>query len=102
MAYSKTNRIQDRVQDKATAVQDKVTQWSDAASEAMACSMDKARESVASNPGTAVFTAFGVGLGVGVCMALAFSSRPQSSYDYAGLRDKFTQFMNQHAPWVNG
>lgn len=100
MAYSKTNRIQDKVQDRASAVQEQVGQWSDAASEAMACGVQKAKESVSSNPGTAVFTAFGVGLGVGVCLAVAFTQR-QPSYDY-GLRDKLTQFINQHAPWVNG
>lgn len=90
MGYSSTNRIQDQV-----------GTWSDNATEAMQSGVQHARETVSSYPGTSVLTAFGVGLGVGVCLALAMAPSRSSPYSFDGFREKFTQFVNEHAPWMN-
>jgi hypothetical protein len=88
MSYASTNRIHD-----------KAAGWSDAASEAVEHSMQAARETVASNPTTAVMAAFGAGLGVGICLALAIGGRTPPPMDY-GLREKLSQLFGEHIPWM--
>ena len=53
-----------------------------------------ASNSISSNPSTAVFTAFAAGMGLGLGLALCFGS----SAPPPGMREQFTQFMNEHMP----
>jgi|SwirhirootsSR2_FD_contig_31_11660601_length_405_multi_1_in_0_out_0_1 formate/nitrite transporter FocA (FNT family) len=69
------------------------------ASAAMSEAYDGARQSVSEHPSTAVFSAFAAGLGLGLGLALLFADRSPPPMDQR-LRDKFTQFMNEHMPWM--
>jgi len=91
MGHAGTNRISEK----------NSTAWTEACTEAMHTGLETARETVASNPAAAVFTAFGAGLGVGLGLALVVASRSPPPLDY-GLREKFSQFMSEHAPWLRG
>lgn len=90
MGHSGTNRISDR---------NSTSQWAEAASEAMHSGLETARETITSNPASAIFTAFGAGLGIGLGLALVFATRTPPPMDY-GLREKFSQFLQDHAPWM--
>jgi len=57
--------------------------------------LSNAQQSISSNPSTAVFTAFAAGMGLGLGLALAFGG---SSAPPPGMREQFTQFMNEHMP----
>lgn len=85
MSYASTNRIHDK------------GAWSDSAAEVMESGLETARETITSNPATAVMTAFGVGIGVGICLAVVLG-RPAPALDY-GLREKVAQFFEEHLPW---
>jgi len=61
----------------------------------MGDAMSSAAHTIKSNPGSAVFTAFGAGFGLGLGLALAFSAR---SSPPPGMREQFMQFMNEHMP----
>lgn len=54
-----------------------------------------AQNSISSNPSTAVFTAFAAGMGLGIGLALVFGG---SSAPPPGMREQFTQFLNEHMP----
>jgi hypothetical protein len=66
--------------------------------EQMHQAMDTARSTVSEYPATAVFSAFGMGFGVGIALALLFTDRPSPRYDY-GLREKLTELLDDYAPW---
>jgi len=86
MVSHSSNRIQMHEQaNKATA--------------AMSEAYDTARQTVAENPSTAVFSAFAAGLGLGLGVALLFVDRSPPPVD-TRIREKFTQFMNEHMPWM--
>jgi len=57
--------------------------------------LSNAQQSISSNPSTAVFTAFAAGMGLGLALALAFGG---SSAPPPGMREQFTQFLNEHMP----
>ncbi len=67
--------------------------------EAAMAAWDCTRESITEHPGTAVFTAFAAGLGIGLGLALAFSERRPPRIDES-MRARFSQFMNDYAPWA--
>lgn len=72
-----------------------------AANEMMDQAMTSAKECISDYPASAVFSAFGVGFGLGICLALLFSG-PSSecrSVDM-GLREKFNQFLQENVPWI--
>jgi len=54
-----------------------------------------ATNTIKSNPATAVLTAFGAGLGLGIGLALVFGG---TSAPPPGMREQFTQFLNEHMP----
>ena len=68
------------------------------ASEAIEKGYRQAQEMVSENPATSVMTAFGVGLGVGVCLAMVLVEGRRRPMDY-GFREKLSRFMEEHAPW---
>jgi len=57
--------------------------------------LSNAQSSISANPSTAVFTAFAAGMGLGLGLALAFGG---SSAPPPGMREQFTQFLNEHMP----
>jgi hypothetical protein len=65
------------------------------------CAMESARDSITTNPSTAVFSAFALGMGLGVGLAMALIPAPAPPLDVR-MRDKFTQFLNEHFPWARG
>jgi hypothetical protein len=73
------------------------TDWLHNPKEAAECAMNTARESISSNPSTAVFSAFALGMGLGVGLALALTPSPPPLD--VRMRDRFSQFLNEHIPW---
>lgn len=69
--------------------------------EAFADGMHCVQDSITNNPATAVYSAFGAGMGLGIGLALIFGSRPAPPIDVT-LREKFMQFMNDHLPNFRG
>lgn len=88
MSYASTNRIHERA-----------AQWSDSASQAIQAGAESARETIAENPASAVFSSFAAGFGLGIGLALMFATRNPPPMDY-GLSQKFSEFLNEHVPWM--
>ena len=72
----------------------------ESANEMVCGAMDSARETISSNPAAAVFCAFGAGLGLGLGLALVFGGRPEPQYVDPSLREKITQLLGDHIPWL--
>lgn len=72
----------------------------ESANEMVCGAMESARDAVVHNPASAVFCAFGAGLGLGVGLALVFGGRPEPQYIDPSLRDKITRMVGEYIPWA--